>query len=84
VDAYIQNDYADNIMSGQPGTKGLYCGREVRIAQDGKAVEMAADGTLAGSCASLWQSFLYLRQGLQLPLVDVVTMLSQTPARIAR
>ena len=70
-------------MTGKPGTTGLYCGREVRIAQDGKAVEMAADGTLAGSCVSLWQSFLHLREGLQLPLVDVVAMLSRAPARIA-
>eukprot|EP00730_Choanoeca_flexa_P013083 TRINITY_DN4946_c0_g1_i1.p1 TRINITY_DN4946_c0_g1~~TRINITY_DN4946_c0_g1_i1.p1 ORF type:complete len:300 (+),score=37.32 TRINITY_DN4946_c0_g1_i1:41-940(+) len=73
----------DTLLAGEPGTKALDCGRPVCIAQDGTAVELAADGTLAGSCASQWQSYLHLHS-IGLDAAAAATILSTTPARIAR
>lgn len=71
-------------MAGAPGTAAQYCGRPVCIAQDGKAVTMVDSDTLAGSCVSLWDSYNYLRYELGLGVVAAATILSGTPAKIAR
>eukprot|EP01147_Barroeca_monosierra_P001864 gene1864-4961_t len=74
----------DNILHGEPGTRGCYCGRDLEVGADGRGVFLAGTSTLAGSSLSLWDCFRSLVLDQEQDIATACTMLSSTPAHIAQ
>ncbi|XP_065176076.1 N-acetylglucosamine-6-phosphate deacetylase-like [Sycon ciliatum] len=73
---------SDAIALPEANRRTAYAGRHLVVSSDAKTVKLEGTDTLAGSCASLLETFRNLVNVLGVSEEDASSMLSTTPARI--